>query len=171
MGHLGSSSHHEVTPLKLKAVDAEDLMVIASLLQDALVPISGMHYEKEKNQFYLVANRFCWECATQHKKEGSSFHRIQSGALFDHVKNVQKLGLSDHPDTLVNLLTIHNTKDGCVHLLFSGGGKIKLQIEKLSCKLKDLDTAYTTPAFPAHEFDATQAFDKPRANGLHTKIQ
>ncbi|MEB3702035.1 DUF2948 family protein [Candidatus Bealeia paramacronuclearis] len=141
---------HTTPPLKLKAIDSEDLTIISSLLQDALIPISGMRYEKEKNQFYLVANRFCWECAHHHEKDGTAFHRVQSGTLFDYVKNVQKQGLATHPETLVNLLTIHNTKDGCVHLVFSEGGQIKLEIEKLSCKLEDLEETYTTPSHPAH---------------------
>jgi len=148
--------HPELKPLKLKAFDDEDLLVLASLLQDAIVPLSGMKFDQDKGQFYLIANRFCWECQHHHEKDGSPYHRVQSGAHFEHVKNVQKRGLPEHPEGMVNLLTIHNTKDGCIHLAFSGGGQIKLEVETLHCRLQDLDEPYTTPNHPTHE----QVFDK-----------
>ncbi len=150
------AQHPEFKPLKLKALDEEDLLVLASLLQDAIVPISGMKFEKDKEQFYLIANRFCWECHHHHEKDQTPYHRVQSSAHFEHVKNVQKKGLPEHPEHIVNLLTIHNTKDGCVQLAFSGGGQIKLEVDQLHCKLNDLDEPYTTKERPAHHHETIE---------------
>ncbi|MEE8562657.1 MAG: DUF2948 family protein, partial [Alphaproteobacteria bacterium] len=49
------------TPLKLRAVDAEDFAVLGACLQDALVPVQDMRFLGEENRFVMVANRFCWE--------------------------------------------------------------------------------------------------------------
>ena len=47
--------------LRLRAQDADDLTVLSSLFQDAIIPGSDMHIDKANKRFVLVANRFCWE--------------------------------------------------------------------------------------------------------------
>ena len=49
------------TPLKLRAVDAEDLAVLGACLQDALVAVQDMRFLGEEDRFVMVVNRFCWE--------------------------------------------------------------------------------------------------------------
>ena len=51
--------------LKLRAVDAEDLRVLAAVLQDALVPLGDIAYQKRQKRVVLVANRFLWEDQTE----------------------------------------------------------------------------------------------------------
>ena len=48
-------------PLKLRAVDADDIAVMSACLQDALVPVHDMRFLAGEASFVLVANRFCWE--------------------------------------------------------------------------------------------------------------
>jgi len=140
------------TPLRMVAEDTDDLQVISACLQDALVPLSGMEYDQESKNFHLIANRFCWECAPE-LCEGSSYYtRVASGVAFHHVKEVQKKDLNrQNKHELVNLLTIHNDEDGCIHLIFSGGSEIKLKVDKLCCHLKDVDEPYSTSHKPCHE--------------------
>ena len=47
--------------LKLRAEDREDLKVIAACLQDALIPLSDIHYVDSERRLIMVANRFRWE--------------------------------------------------------------------------------------------------------------
>ena len=138
-------------PLKLSALDTEDLQVFASCLQDALVPISGMTYDEDKGHFYLVVNRFCWECHPE-QHEGEDVHqRVSCGVHINHVEEVQQKGFDpNHEDGFMNLLTIHNQKDGCVSLVFSGGGEVELKVQKLKCLLKDIDEPYPTKHKPHH---------------------
>lgn len=138
-------------PLKVLVEDAEDLQVIAACLQDALIPLSGIKYDPALKQFYLVANRFCWECEPE-TVGGNTYHaRVAAGLAFHHVKNVQKKGLNlDQHHELVNLLTIHNSEKGCIHLIFSGGSEIKLEVDNLCCHLKDMDEPYPTSNQPKH---------------------
>jgi hypothetical protein len=138
-------------PLKILAEDSEDLQIIAACLQDALVPLSGLDYDKESGHFHLVANRFCWECEPEDCEGGSYYARVAAGLAFHHVKDVQKKDINlQNKEELVNLLTIHNADDGCIHLIFSGGSEIKLKVDKLCCHLKDVDEPYATPNKPCH---------------------
>lgn len=138
-------------PLKVLAEDEDDLQVIAACLQDALIPLSGMKYDPECGQFHLVANRFCWECEPESLDGASYYARVAAGIAFHHVKDVQKKGIHlQNQSELVNLLTIHNAENGCVHLIFSGGAEIKLKVDKLCCHLKDVDEPYPTPNKPDH---------------------
>ncbi|MBX9621371.1 MAG: DUF2948 family protein [Alphaproteobacteria bacterium] len=138
-------------PLKIIAEDHEDLKVIAACLQDALIPLSGMEYDVKQGHFHIVANRFCWECEPETLEGQPYYARVVSGLAFHHVKEVQKKCLDLHNENeLVNLLTIHNMEDGCVHLIFSGGSEIKLKVDKLCCHLKDVNEPYPTSHKPSH---------------------
>jgi hypothetical protein len=46
--------------MKLRACDRGDLEVISALLQDALVPLVDVTYQRREKRFVLVANRFRW---------------------------------------------------------------------------------------------------------------
>ena len=48
-------------PLNLGALDAEDLQVISSLVQDAVFPASEMSWDKRAGRFALLLNRMRWE--------------------------------------------------------------------------------------------------------------
>ena len=138
-------------PLKIIAEDHEDLQVIAACLQDALIPLSGMEYDAKKGQFHMVVNRFCWECNPESIEGQSYYARVAAGLAFHHVKDVKKKSLDlQNENEIVNLLTIHNANDGCIHLVFSGGSEIKLKVDKLCCHLKDMDEPYPTSHKPAH---------------------
>ena len=74
------------TPLRMMAQDGDDLHVIAACLQDALVPLSGLEYDKEGGNFHLLANRFCWECESDDQEQGiSCYTRVPAGLAFHHV--------------------------------------------------------------------------------------
>ena len=50
-------------PLRLRAFDLEDLGVVSSMVQDALVPGRDMKYLAQEHSFMLALNRFQWESA------------------------------------------------------------------------------------------------------------
>ena len=47
--------------LRLLARDKDDVAVVSALLQDAIIPGADMEFKRKTNQFFIVANRFCWE--------------------------------------------------------------------------------------------------------------
>src|SRR5262245_59828570 len=92
----------EAQPIRLMAKDAEDLAVVASCLQDALVPLGEMRFLKGENRFVMLVNRFRWEQAETLKGNGggdASFadaagnQRINSGLCIDRVTTVRTRGI------------------------------------------------------------------------------
>src|SRR5437764_3732668 len=75
--------------LRLRAEDAEDLAVISACLQDALVSVRDLAYDREARSFVLVANRFRWErCG-----DGEAiFERSLCGLAFDAIEHVAYRG-------------------------------------------------------------------------------
>jgi hypothetical protein len=141
----------QYTPLRLSALDKEDLHVISACLQDALVPVSGLKYDEQNQQFHFVANRFCWECEPELVEETPYYSRVATGLAFHNVTEVQQKCLEPTNDNeLINLLTIQKTDDNCIHLIFSGGSEIKLMIKDICCHLKDMDEPYPTKHKPSH---------------------
>ncbi len=55
-------------PLKLIALDEDDLDVVSSHLQDAVVRVGEMAYVPSRKRFAAVLNRFDWEKATDRRR-------------------------------------------------------------------------------------------------------
>src|SRR5437588_8269430 len=76
--------------LRLRAEDAEDLAVISACLQDALVAVRDLAYDRAAQTFWLVANRFRWEKAPA--GAGAAFERTLCGIAFDDISEVAYRG-------------------------------------------------------------------------------
>lgn len=141
--------HHD--PLKLIAKDLEDLQILAAHLQDSLLPLVSMTYDPEEKTFTALANRFCWEHEPIQHEGKSLYHRVHTGLHFRHVSKVLHKGFKRHgPVRTLNLLTIHGEKKGAIHLVFSGGHEIRLEIDDLHMHMADLGQAWPTRKRPKH---------------------
>src|SRR5258708_37191289 len=76
--------------LKLRAEDEEDLAIVSTFLQDALVRVAEMVFLPDEQRFVLVANRFMWERPPLDRKGRSA--RTLTGIAFDGVTAVQVRG-------------------------------------------------------------------------------
>jgi hypothetical protein len=133
------------SPLRLKAEDAEDLVILASCLQDALVMIGDMAYLPEPQRFVLVANRFGWETP------GPDLERVTSGVTFSGVTAVRRRGIDPkESDRILSLLTLQ-AEEGAIELIFSGGAGIRLEMPKILVHLEDIGDTWPTLWRPSHE--------------------
>jgi Protein of unknown function (DUF2948) len=142
--------------LKLIALDEEDLSVVSSLLQDAVLRVADMTYVPAKKRFAAVLNRFDWEQAV--KESDKDFRRRRVALRFDRVfgaqlKNV-KPGASER---VLSLLAVNfepgEPPSGHVTLTFSGDASIQLQVECIEAELRDLGPAWRTRSKPVHPGD------------------
>ena len=139
-----------MTLLKLKAEDAEDLETIAVLLQDSVVPISEMAFKREEQRFAMVANRFRWETTDGGHVEGQIYERVHCGVRFEEVKSVQVQNFDQkRRDKILSLLTI-GAVDGVIDLVFAAGGVVRLEVDRIACRLEDFDRPWPTQWRPAH---------------------
>lgn len=155
------------TALRLRAIDTLDLSVIAAHLQDALVKMSDLGFDKSKRRFALIFNRFMWEDVETEKGKGAKadknapYRRVRSALHFDTVQRVQTMGLRlANAEALAALMTIafesKNDLAGTVTLTFAGGGAIKLDVECLDVWLTDVSAPWATKNKPGHDVEVAE---------------
>ena len=150
--------------LKFVVLDEEDLEIVSTHLQDAVVKVSDVMWRPKENRLVVALNRFDWEGA---QAESPEYRRRRSALRFERVlsckcRNVNPAG----KDAVLNLLTIEfaaaDEPSGVVTLIFSGGAALRLEVECLEAELADLGPSWTTTVCPAHVVEE-QA--QPKARG------
>jgi hypothetical protein len=155
----------QAQPIRVSAKDADDLAVVASCLQDALVPLAEMRFLKAEKRFVMLVNRFRWEQADPRKSDGkgragdASFadaaagnQRINSGICVDRVIAVRSRGIDrGKPAKFLSLMTLNLDGPNTLNLVFAGGGVIQLEIEGPSVFLQDFGEAWPTQWRPDHD--------------------
>jgi hypothetical protein len=139
--------------LKLRAEDAEDLAVISACLQDALVPVRDLAYVPVDRAFLFVANRFRWENGLSPAPGEAGFERTLCGITFSEVAAVSYNGFRRSEDGRILSLLAIRPEDGAVHLEFSGGATIRLEVARILCLAKDLGEPWPTQWQPRHDGD------------------
>ncbi|SIT82131.1 Protein of unknown function [Yoonia rosea] len=144
-------------PLRLKALDTEDLAVIAALVQDAVFPAAEMKWDRKARRFAILLNRFRWEDAPKAEKRKRSYERVQSVLAVEDVLKVQTQGVDKaDADMVYSLLAIafQPGEDGTgrVELTLAGDGAIALEVEALEVLLRDVTRPYFAPSkkAPSH---------------------
>ncbi len=148
-------------PLKLHAVDEEDLHIISSYLQDALFPLSSMHVDYDQGTFSCLLNRFCWEHEEDHKTHGF-YYRIHTGVLIKNIQAVHTRNF-DHqsPHRVMNLLALKTqaSDNGGVFLsfLFAHDKEIRLEVSALNLWMNDVESPWPTKKKPIHIHEHLEA--------------
>jgi hypothetical protein len=138
-------------PLYLGALDPEDLQVIASLVQDAVFPITEMKWQAAERRFALLVNRFRWEDLDAAQTRNRAVERVQSLIVVDQVLGVASQGIErSDPDMILSLLSINfelgDDGAGDVLMTLAGDGAIRLEVEALEVSLKDVTRPYFAPS-------------------------
>jgi hypothetical protein len=137
--------------LKLRAEDEEDLAVVSTILQDALVLIGEMAFLPEEKRFALVANRFCWECKPS--DGGKLFERTLTGIAFEAVEAVKTRGFDrTERDRILEVLAVRG-EPGAVVFDFSGAASMRLEVGRILCHLEDLGEPWPTSWRPRHPLE------------------
>lgn len=140
--------------LKLTALDADDLQVVSTHLQDAVLVIGDMRYLPAERRFAAVLNRFDWESAD--RNGGGGYGRRRTGLHFDRVLGVKQSNIRQTAaDAVLSLLAIEfeptEEPSGLVTLVFSGGGAIRLEVECIEAAMADLGPTWPTESRPTHD--------------------
>jgi hypothetical protein len=139
--------------LRLMAEDAGDLDIVAAAVQDALVRVGEINFDKKARRFTVMINRFRWETAG----EKGPYERVRAALSFEGVLNVKSRRVrQDTDEALASLLSIgfipeEEPPGGVVRLLLAGGGEIAIDVECLDAVLIDTGPTWPTPRRPDHE--------------------
>ena len=129
-------------PLKLIALDADDLAVISAHVQDARVMPSDIVWRQDEKRLVVGMNRLDWE---QTLSGGTEPRRLIAALRFDRVLACKSRNIDlARPDALLELVGIEfhptDAPGGSALLLFANGGALRLDVECLECELTDLGT-------------------------------
>ena len=143
-------------PVKFVALDRDDLEVVSTHLQDALVKVADVMWRPHEKRLVIALSRFDWLSAEGTKPE---LRRCRAALRFERVKcckcrNVNPAG----KDAVLNLLAVEfaaaDPPSGFITLVFSGDAALRLHVECLEAELADLGPTWTTAACPNHPLTA-----------------
>lgn len=138
-------------PLRLMAVDTDDLQIVSSLVQDAIFPATEIQWLPTERRFAILLNRFRWEDVPQAQRRGRDFERVQAVLLVGDVLKVQSQGVvKGDKETILSVLSLSFTPSedaaGRLELILAGDGAIALEVESLDVMLKDVTRPYVAPS-------------------------
>jgi Protein of unknown function (DUF2948) len=147
-----------MTALKLIALDAEDLSILAAHLQDAVGLVGEMSYLRKPRRFVALISRFDW--ASTLADPAAPPRRRKTALRIERVLSAQVQGIDlAAKGTAVSLLTVQFEPDtegepaGFVTLLYAGDAAVRLKVECIEIQLEDLEAAWTTETVPRHGGD------------------
>jgi hypothetical protein len=145
-------------PVKFIALDKDDLDVVSTHLQDALVKVADILWRPQEKRLVVALDRFDWPSAECCAKP--ELRRCRSALRFERVncckcRHVNPAG----KDAVLNLLAVEfaetDSPGGVVTLTFSGGAALRLEVECLEAELADLGPSWPAAARPIHIDDTT----------------
>ena len=138
--------------LRRAALDAEDLTVISAHLQDAILRPEDLTYIAGEDRFLMAVRRFDWT-------PGAPPRRRLAGVHVERVRSVKSRGLKPGDTTPMSLLALTFTPtdapSGHIDLVFSGGAAVRLEVECIEVRMKDLGPVWEAATRPGHDIDTT----------------
>ena len=126
--------------LKLIALDADDLAVISTHVQDARVQTSDIVWRQHEKRLVIGMNRLDWE---QTLSGEAAPRRLIAALRFDRVLACKSRNIDlESSDEALDLVGIEfhdaDAPGGSALLMFAHGGALRLDVECLECELTDL---------------------------------
>jgi len=131
-------------PLKLIALDKDDLEVMSAHLQDSSIKVSDVFWLPKEKRLVLGVDRFDWLAANEAKE----FRRCRTGLRFERVYSCKCRGIDPaDKNAVLNLLAVDfvesDAPGGEVILTFDGGAALRLRVECLEAEIADIGPTWT----------------------------
>lgn len=135
-------------PLRLLAQDAEDLAVISASVQDSVLKVRDINFEKKGRLLTVAFNRYRWEAG--------GGERVRSALQLGGVLKVEtRKILRKTPDAVLELLALTfeptEAPAGVVTFSFAGGADLRASVECIEAVLADLSEPWPTRRKPTHD--------------------
>ncbi|GHB20490.1 hypothetical protein GCM10007094_05600 [Pseudovibrio japonicus] len=152
---LQGTNMEQAKPMKLMALDKEDLQIISSMVQDSVLKLADIKYLPAERRLVLTMNRYLWETDANNQKQKMRARSVLSISRVDAVK-AQKINQTNK-DMVLSLLCVlfeeTNAPAGQLKLEFSGGAAIAANIECIEAQLADLGAVWETDNRPEHHLE------------------
>ena len=133
------------TPIKLKAVDDQDLQIFSQFMYESIVLPSEINFEEKKQQFAMAIERFTWEHA---KNESHLLMQVLSILVVNYVEKVDLKNISNNYK-IKNILSISNI-DNNILIMLNNDEIITLKVNKCFCLLEDIGKPINPPIIPTY---------------------
>jgi hypothetical protein len=143
-------------PLRLIAETAEDVAVMAAVLQDAVGVVGDAAFLPRKRRFVAVLNRFRWEDRAAAERQGRPYERVRAALTVENVAAARARGVD-----VTDRAAVYSVLDvafepatdgaGVLRLRLSGGGDIALEVEAVDVMLTDVARPHAARGLPDHE--------------------
>lgn len=137
--------------LSLKAETAEDLAVVSALIQDAVLPVEELRWDRRGRRLALLINRFRWEDRSAAEKAGRPYERARALLVIGGVTALASQGF-DRSDggTILSLLSLEWQPEadgaGRLVLTLAGDGAVSATVECIDVTLRDVTRPYVAPS-------------------------
>ena len=145
------------SPLRLRAIDSEDLDVVSALVQDAVFSNMDCAWDRKRREFALLVNRFRWEDRDVAGKSRSDYERVRSVLLVKDAMEVNSDILAPKDaDQVFSLLALRFSPGadgtGKLDVLLAGDMVFSVLVECLDVTLTDVTQPYRAPSgkAPSH---------------------
>ena len=130
-------------PLRLRANDADDLVVVSALVQDAVFAADDAHWDRQRREFGMLLNRFRWE----HRAGAGDFERVRSVLMIKDAMNVHSdIVRGSGAPVAYSLLSIGfdpgEDGTGTMTLTLAGDREIRVEVECIDASLTDVTRPY-----------------------------
>ena len=143
-------------PVKMFALDDEDLAVVSAHVQDAVAKVADIRWSPADGHFAIPMNRFAWEVTAGRKTRGSD-ERRRAVLSFARVNRAQVSGVAptDQESELSQLAVVvqpagEGEAAGTITIACAGDVTIRLDVECIEAQLADLGGAWGASMRPKH---------------------
>ena len=141
-----------MSDLKLIGMDEEDLEVISSHVQDALLYVRDIDFVTGNKQLNLAINR----CHHEADIGANRVQRGHAGLVFSHVESIQVQNINRaQPEQILSLLNVEfkpaEKPAGTIELVFADNATIKLKVNCLEVHLADMGETWVSNVKPSHK--------------------
>ena len=137
--------------LALRAETPDDLTVLSALVQDAVLPITEIRWDRRARRLSLLINRFRWEDRAAAERGRRGYERVQSLLSVSDVTGVASQGI-DRTDreTVLSILSLAGEPlsggVGRIVVTLAGDGALAATVECLGVDLRDVTRPYLAPS-------------------------
>lgn len=142
-------------PVRLQAMDADDLTVISALVQDAVGKVANVQYAPRRRRLSLLLYRFRWEDKQRADREKRAYERVAAALTIDDAVRVRSADIDPREkDKVLNVLsmTFEAGEDGSglITLTCSDNATLQAQVECVNVGLVDLTRPWAAGGTPQH---------------------
>ena len=138
-------------PLNLGALDADDLQVLSALVQDGVLTGADMQWDARARRFSLLINRLRREDVPAAQRAARPVERVRAVLAFDAVLGVASQGIDRRDaDSVLSIMALSfeeaEAPGGFIELTFAGDGALRLKVEAVDARLRDVTRPYVAPS-------------------------